>query len=318
VPTPTENQDQNTIQDLSQDEVQAIWNEESEARRTAQAIAAGTMAPPDPKTEAEPSAEGAKDGDKPAEDKKEGKPAAAKKDAKSKGEQTPAAGEQDEDPVTKRFSALEQQLKRAEGRIAAMQRDQAAAAKKATEKSDDAPSQSQQAAALKDPEKWAALKKEFPEWGEAINDFLTANLPKGGLTEDQVAAQVEARLEAKAAERESQRIERVHPSWTDTVKSEEFIAWRKAQDERVNALGASPFAEDAIEMLDLFEKRNEKPAPVKDLKTERANRLAAAATTQRAHRSTPTPKDDNELTAKEIWQQEAQRRAKKRAEEALL
>lgn len=318
MPTPTENQDPNAIQELSQDQVQAIWNEEAETRRVAQAVAAGKMEAPEPKTTEDPDVDEPKAGDKPAEGEKEEKPAAAKKDAKSKGAQKPVSGEQAEDPVAKRFSALELQLKRAEGRIAAMQSEQALAAKKATEKSDQAPSQKDQAAAVKDPEKWAALKKEFPEWGEAINDFLTANLPKGGLTEDQVAAQVEARVEAKAAQREAQRIERTHPSWQDTVKTEEFLEWRASQDERVNALGASPYAEDAIEMLDLFSKRNEKPAPVvKDVKAERAARLAAAATTQRAGRSTPTPKDDSELSADEIWRQEANRRAKKRAELAL-
>ncbi len=316
MPTPTENQDQNQIQELSQDEAQAIWAEESEARRVAQAVAAGTMEAPEP-TAKEATGE-AETGDKPAEGKKEEKPAAAKKDTKSKGEPKPASGEQTEDPVAKRFAALELQLKRAEGRIASMQSQQAAAAKKATEQSNAAPTQTEQAAAIKDPEKWAALKKEFPEWGEAINDFLTANLPKGGLTEDQVAAQVEARVEAKAAEREAKAIERKHPAWQDTVKTEEFLEWRASQDERINALGASPYAEDAIEMLDLFSKRNEKPAPVvKDVQAERAARLAAAATTQRAGRSTPTPKDDSELSANEIWRQEANRRAKKRAEQAL-
>lgn len=315
MPTPTENQDPNAIQELSQDDVQAIWNEEVETRRAAQAVAAGTEAPAQV-VEAETGE--ADTGDKPTEGKKDEKPAAAKKDTKSKGEPKPASGEQDEDPVAKRFSALEQQLKRAEGRIAAMQSQQAAAAKKATEQSTAAPTQTEQAAAIKDPEKWAALKKEFPEWGEAINDFLTANLPKGGLTEDQVAAQVEARVEAKAAEREAKAIERKHPAWQDTVKTEEFLAWRASQDERINALGASPYAEDAIEMLDLFAKRNEKPAPVvKDVQAERAARLAAAATTQRAGRSTPTPKDDSELSANEIWRQEANRRAKRRAEQAL-
>jgi len=308
VPTPFENQepqDQDQPKDLSQDEVQAIWAEEAASRAAAKAVAAGQAAPtPAEPTKTEPAAT-----DKPDD----GKPAATdKKDDKSPGEPKPAA--EDEDPVAKRFSTLEQQLKRAEGRIAAMQREQAAAAKKVTEKVDVAPTQAQQAAAMKDPEKWTALKKDFPEWGEAIHDFLAANLPQGGPTAEDLAKQVASQVEALAAVHEVARIERKHPGWQDTVKTQDFIDWRAKQDERVNALGASDLSDDAIEMLDLFTRRNEKPT--QDVKSERANRLAAAATTQRAARVAPTPRDDNELTPQEIWKQEAARRAKLRAEQA--
>jgi hypothetical protein len=268
-------------------------------------VAAGQAAP----APAEPAKTETTATDKPDD----GKPAATdKKDDKSSGEPKPAA--EDEDPVAKRFAALEEHLKRAEGRIAAMQREQAAAAKKVTEKVDVAPTQAQQAAAMKDPEKWTALKKDFPEWGEAIHDFLAANLPQGGPTAEDLAKQVASQVEALAAAREVARIERKHPGWQDMVKTKDFIDWRAKQDERVNALGASDLSDDAIEMLDLFTRRNEKPT--QDVKSERANRLAAAATTQRAARVAPTPRDDNELTPQEIWKQEAARRAKLRAEQA--
>jgi hypothetical protein len=312
----TETPDQHQPQDLTAEQAEAFWKSEVTARA---AKAAGTeILELEDQTPSSTADEPKKD-ESEAKSKKDDKPAVAE-DAKSKKDDKPAATVA-EDPVQKRFDTLELELKRTAGRVSAMQRTLDTAAKRATEQVSTAPTQTQQTAAMKDPEKWAALKKDFPEWGEAINDFLTANLPQGGLTADQVASQVEAKLAAEIAKRESRRVERKHPGWKDTVKSKDFLDWRAQQDEHVNELSYSDDADDAIDMLDLFVKsKAAKPEPTTTttptVQEGRSARLAAAAAPQRAGRSTPTPKDDSELTAKEIWQQEAARRAKLRAAQA--
>lgn len=302
----TQNQDPNQIQEISDIDMQALWAAEVAKR-------AGKT--PDPAF-VDPATAVAAD-DKPTEPAATDKPADKPAEGEPKPDQTAA---KDEDPFEKRFASLEQELKRTAGRVSAVQSELAKAATRATQSVNDAPSQGQQAAALKNPEKWNALKKEFPEWGEAIDEVLSANLAQAKLDPAVLEQAVESRVEQRLQARESARIERKHPGWAETVKTDEFKAWRATQPPEVNALGASDFAEDAIELLDLFAKRNEKPAektePTRDIQAERAARLATAATTPRAPRAVVTPRSDSELSPQEIWRQEARKRAERKAQQA--
>lgn len=54
------------------------------------------------------------------------------------------------------------------------------------------------------------------------------------------------------------KIDLAHPGWRTLVKTAEFREWRQRQPERINKLGASEKAEDAILMLDIY-KRDTKP-----------------------------------------------------------
>jgi hypothetical protein len=54
-----------------------------------------------------------------------------------------------------------------------------------------------------------------------------------------------------AAERQ---VEAAHPGWRALVKTSVFHQWRQTQPASVQRLGASPRAEDAILMLDLFKR----------------------------------------------------------------
>lgn len=274
---------------LTAEQAQAIWNDEA-AKRTP-----GYKSP-------EQTATDDVLGTGPVEDQDK---TAAEPAADATGAQPAAAKPAPEDPVTKRFDAMEQQLKRAEGRIAEMQSAAAKAAKQAAAAGDKAPTQAAQTAALKSPEKWEALRKEFPEWGDATEEFLRANLVQpvpAGLSEEAVADRVDQALKA----REIARVERKHQGWLDTVKTAEFLAWKDKQSDAVKALGASDFAEDAIDMLDQFAKSR---LPTKtEVQAQRTTRLAAAAATPRVNRPTQTARDDNELSPQEIWAQESERR----------
>ncbi len=292
MPNPKQTPEEGTP--TSDDQLQDLWNAEL-ARRAGKTPLPAHEEPSVDAATPEPATPAASAAEPPADD-------------------TPAPKEGDgqaaEDPIEKRFALLEQEMKRATGRIAALQSEQAAAAKRAAEQVSVAPTQKEQAAALKSPAKWDALKKEFPEWGEAIDEVLAANMAAAPAAPADLDQQVEARVTAAIQQREIARVERRHPGWLETVKTEEFKAWREKQTAEVQALGASDLSDDAIEMLDLFAKRNVKSA--KDVQAERAARLAAAASTPRAPRPVATPRDDSELTPNEIWRQEAQRRAERK------
>lgn len=55
-----------------------------------------------------------------------------------------------------------------------------------------------------------------------------------------------------AMDEEAAILDRVHPGWQQLVKSKEFNDWYHAQPLSVQALADSPYAKDAIRMLDLY------------------------------------------------------------------
>jgi len=219
------------------------------------------------------------------------------------------------DPIQVRLEAqdaliksLSDDLKKASGRVSKIQSelDSGRAAAKAVK---DAPSAAQQAAAAIDPAKWTALKEEFPEWTDAMDSRISERL--AAAQAQQEAAPKSVDVDAKFREREMQRVTRKHKDFSDVIRSEDFVTWRKTQPAEVNALGASELAEDAIELVDLFKASKAAPADADALQAARAQRLKAAAGP--APRSTQAAKSGGELTPQEIWAQEAAERAKRKA-----
>lgn len=211
-------------------------------------------------------------------------------------------------------------VKTAEGRVAAMQREFQQARQAATTVApQDAPSQERMAAAAKNPEKWEQLKQDFPEWAGAMEEYVAAKLgsvqPQApGLTPEQVQELVQTQVTQTKAEMaralEEARIEGKHENWKQEIKTPEFGAWFLAQAPEVRALADSPSARDAIRMLDLYEKAKTKPAA--EVRQERSQRLAAAATTRPGQ--TPPPKTLDDMSPQELWNYEARQREQTRAQ----
>jgi hypothetical protein len=109
---------------------------------------------------------------------------------------------------------------------------------------------------------------------------------------------------------EEARIEGRYENWRDTVNTTEFAQWFVAQPPEVRALSESPMARDAIRMLDMFHQARAKPAS--DIRQERSQRLAAAATTRPGQ--TPPPKTMDDMSPEELWNYEAAKREKTRAQ----
>lgn len=226
-----------------------------------------------------------------------------------------------------RIEALEAQVHQqnrdfgaAIGRVAAMQRE-FEAAKKAAPSPGAGPTQAEIAEASKSPEKWEAMKSDFPDWSEAIElkveQMVSSRLsglkptdsnPVDAPNIDEI---VEQRLQRErqelAREREELRVEIRHPEWKTTIQTPEFAAWLNAQEMVVKDLAASPQASDAIKLLNEYAKSAAKP--VTEVKQERSTRLAAAATTKPSH--TAPPKSEAEMTPKELWDYLAKQRQTK-------
>jgi hypothetical protein len=206
------------------------------------------------------------------------------------------------------------QLKETAGRVASMQSEFAKS--RQAQPAGDAPSSAAVKQAAKDPEKWAALKKDFPEWGEGIGAFVDARIDelKGlGVTPEQLEQYVAQRVGTATAEIstkfEHALVGMKYPTWRDEVKTPDFEAWFAAQKPEVQALAASPNGADAIQMLDTYHESKKTPV----VRETRAAKLAAAVTTTKPGAAAPAAKSYEDMTPKQQWDYEAAQRARKQA-----
>jgi len=221
------------------------------------------------------------------------------------------------DELAQANAQLLHHVKTTEGRVAAMQRDAELARRAATQVA-DAPSQKQIVTATANPEKWDQLKEDFPEWAGAMEEYVTAKMAgvsqQSNLTPEQVAGYVQQQVsesrQEMARELEKARIEGKHDDWETTVNTPEFANWFSVQTPETRALAGSPAAKDAIRMLDMFQSAKAKPAS--EIKQERGARLAAAAVTRPGQVAPPKTLDD--LSPEELWNYEATKREKTKAQ----
>lgn len=206
----------------------------------------------------------------------------------------------------------------AEGRVAAMQRElQQAKVAQQQVAPQQSPTQGQIAGAAKNPEKWEQLKQDFPEWASAMEEYVAVqvgSVKSPSVDPQALQAYVQEQVGQTRAEMhralEEARVEGKYENWQETVRTADFTNWFSLQPPEVQALGNSTAARDAIRVLDLFNQAKAKPAA--EVKQERTQRLAAAATTRPGQ--TPPPKTVDDLSATELWNYMAAQREKDRAQ----
>jgi hypothetical protein len=293
---------------LSPEEAQQLWDEEA-AKLDADDQSANQQmatAPEEPLLEDEPVAEEAAPSEEPED------PLASLPEAvRAKLAQI--------DELATANAQLLHHVKTAEGRVAAMQREfQQARVAQQQVAPQEAPSQGQIANAAKNPEKWEQLKEDFPEWAGAMEEYVASKLgsvqPQQGFDPQQVAAFVQQQVDQTKAEMrqaiEEARVDGKYENWKDTVNTLEFTQWFTVQSPEIRSLANSDSARDAIRMLDLFHETKKRSAS--DIKQERGQRLAAAATTRPGQ--TPPPKTLDDMSPEELWNYEAAKREKTRAQ----
>lgn len=301
------------MEEPTQEQLQEMWNEEAakldagEQSPAPELEAAAPEEPPQETVDPQPEAEQAPQEAAAPEDPLAGLPDVVKEKLAQI------------DQLAQANAQLLHHVKTAEGRVAAMQREfQQARAAQQTVAPEQAPTQGQMAAAAKNPEKWEQLKQDFPEWAGAMEEYVAAKLGSvqqaPSLDPQAVAQFVHQQVAQTKAEMaraiEEARIEGKYDDWKQTVNSMEFAQWFTVQPPEVRALAESPSARDAIRMLDMFQDAKKRSAS--DIKQERGARLAAAATTRPGQ--TPPPKTLDDLSPAELWNYEAAKREKERAQ----
>ena len=288
--------------ELNTEQMQEIWDEELKAKEAGEQLPpSDTPAPtdfePTPPVELDPAPAPVADED----------PYASLPDAvKAKLAEI--------DQIKDANAQLLHHVRSAEGRVAAMQREfeQARMAQQQVAPN-EAPSQQAIARAAANPEKWEQLKSDFPEWAEAMEGYVGAQLANlqapQGLKPEEVAIFVRQQIEASQAQMgrllEEAKIEGKYEDWRGVVNTSDFASWYAVQKPEVKALAESNNAKDAIKMLDLFHEAKARPAEA--IRQERGARLAAAAAPTRGA-SAPPPKSLDSMTAEELWNYEATKR----------
>lgn len=301
------------IENMSSEEAQKIWNEEAAILEAGDTPADQQALAPEDSLQDESQIDVQADSqDEAAEPIQEDDPLASLPEAvRAKLAQI--------DQLAEANAQLLHHVKTAEGRVAAMQREfQQARTAQQTVAPQDAPSQGQIATAAKNPEKWDQLKQDFPEWADAMEEYVASQLgsvqSRQGVDPNQIAAYVQQEVDRTKAEMsraiEEARIDGKYENWKDTVNTLEFTQWFTVQAPEVRALADSSAARDAIRMLDLFHDTKKRSAS--DIKQERGARLAAAATTRPGQ--TPPPKTLDDMSPEELWNYEAAKREKTKAQ----
>ena len=211
---------------------------------------------------------------------------------------------------------LHHTVRSSEGRVGAMQRELQEARAAAQRVQAPAPNEQTARAAAKDPEKWAKLKEDFPEWGEAVEALVDSRQAPAAPQVD--FAPIEERISGLTTQFqraiEEAKVFGAHRDWKNVINTPEFVTWHRAQDPQIQALAASAHGEDAITMIDKFKAdRQVASDATRNTTAERAARLAAAAAPARKP-TAPPPKGDSELTPAELWAQEAAQREQSRAQ----
>lgn len=144
----------------------------------------------------------------------------AEKTAAEKDESTESSDdEEEEDPVAKRFAALEDSLRKVQGKNGELN---ARLRKLSEQPVVEAPTKKQLEEAMEDDEKLALLKEEFPEQfdghlvtAKLVKADILGSLPDNAKLTEDVLAQVDTLVDRKV-------LAITHQGWENTVKSEEF------------------------------------------------------------------------------------------------
>ena len=231
---------------------------------------------------------------------------AALADATKGGDEEAPSGEQ---ALMDKISGLEtmlgqvtQRLRNAEGHIGGLGsqlKQQVQAAQQVTAKGGEAPTAGEIRAAQANPEKMDALKRDYPEFADAMESALNERLSalEQRLTAQQPVQQQPGISKDEIARlRSEMSVEIRHPGWQDRVQTPEFVGWLRRQPREVQMLAASESPQDAVRLLDLHGEAS------KAVTSQRTQRLESAAAIPSGRSGSNTrAKAVEDMTPQEYW-----------------
>ena len=281
----------NTAQEPTnpQDEAQTIWDQ-------LDAEDAGRAQPA-------PEASGQSPDDLPAPAESTIPAPAAQADANGAGDAPAPTSEQ---ALLDKISGLEamlgqvtQRLRNAEGHIGGLGsqlKQQQQLASQVAARGGDAPSAGEIRAAQGSAKAMESLKRDYPEFAEAMEAALNEQLQAIKAAMPQAQAQQGVMPEEIHRLRNEMAVEIRHPGWQDRVRTPEFVGWLERQPREVQMLAASESPQDAVRLLDLH---NDAAKTATSTRTQRLS-AAAAIPSGRSGANTRT-KAIEDMTPQEYW-----------------
>lgn len=224
-------------------------------------------------------------------------------DARDDGERNddaPAAEPAKPDPVLEKLSRLEQllgatesRIRNVEGRFGSLNGEIQTLKKSVTAAPAPAPAPAVTTEALEQ------LKKDYPEWGKAIDEAVaaavanaTAALRPGEMLSEERVAQITAAAERGAGMR---FLDTHHRGWREQVQKPEFKQWLQQQPPDVSQLAFSDDPFDAIALLDTWRAAASAKPGAKSGAKEKLE--AAVAVGRKPAQPAPTQISDDEAFA---------------------
>lgn len=188
-------------------------------------------------------------------------------------------------------------LRNAEGHIGGLNKRLKEAQQITVAQGNDAPTTAEINAARSDPEAMAALKRDYPEFAEAMSAAIKAELdalkqqlqPKAGaeLPENLVTTDDMIRFQNELY------VEQRHEGWKERVNTPQFAGWLERQPREVQMLASSPDPRDAVRLLDLYSEGSTKRSG--------ASLSTAAALPSGRGSTRVTQKSLDDMTPEELW-----------------
>jgi hypothetical protein len=193
-----------------------------------------------------------------------------------------------------------QRLRNAEGHIGGLNsqlKQQLQSAHQVTAQGGDAPTAKQLVEAQKSTKAMEALRRDYPEFAEAMGAVLeeqmqevAKRIPQPTQAQPSITAADLSQLRAEV------EVEVRHPGWKDTVSQPVFRGWLGRQPREVQMLAASESPQDATRLLDLYFDGT------KTSSAQRTQRLSSAAAIPSGRSGVSArAKPIEEMSGQEYW-----------------
>lgn len=228
---------------------------------------------------------------------------ADKADATTHSDEPVLTGEQ---TLMDKISGLEsmltqvtQRLRNAEGHIGGLGsqlKQQLSTAQQVASKGGEAPTAGELRAAQSSPRAMESLKRDYPEFAEAMEAALNEQMEQFKAAMPQQPQQLGVSQEDMGRLRSEMAVEIRHPGWQDRVRTSEFLGWMQRQPREVQMLAASESPQDAVRLLDLH---NDAMKSVTSTRTQRLSSAAAIPSGRSGANVRQKPVED--MTPQEYW-----------------
>jgi len=203
------------------------------------------------------------------------------------------------DDLRKQNEDLQHRINSDNGRVSALQRK--INDLESVQTKEPAPTEQEIHAAIKNPEKWAEVKEDYPELAEGLETFVQSQIEARLKKVDEISAKMgtfETRAAAEDRRSEISKLTDKHPDWSEVAVSSEFKGWVSHQPEKIQSLVNSEEAADAAYLLEAYKStipvKSTGQTQAEKITAQRQKKLAAAEETP-TQRRTPTPADESDF-----------------------